>query len=81
PVCRYGRGFEAEYWSLTATPVKEETGLSPWVWERPDSPRPPSWRDRIVGSRTFFVASGTPEGTPRRTIPTGARIVNGDGKT
>ncbi len=29
PVCRYNRGFE--YRSLTDTPVKEETGLSPWV--------------------------------------------------
>lgn len=31
PVCRCGRGFEAGCWGLTATPVKEETGLSPWV--------------------------------------------------
>jgi hypothetical protein len=31
PVCRYGRGFEAKCWSLTATPVKEETGLTAWV--------------------------------------------------
>ena len=31
PVCRYGRGFVAECWSLTATPVKEETGLTAWV--------------------------------------------------
>ena len=29
--CRHGRGIEAGIWSLTDNPVKEETGLAPWV--------------------------------------------------
>jgi len=31
PVCHHGRGFESGCWSLTVKPVKEETGLAPWV--------------------------------------------------
>ena len=30
-VRHHGRGFEAGCWSLTDTPVKEESGLTPWV--------------------------------------------------